>query len=124
MRLKNMDAMERINKAARGVTKALAKYHAAVMEAKDELDNLAASHAGIQSGSILSDQIYIKMREHSFSLYGRMSLLEISKVIGVELTRGNQADFGRALTALGVKKGKSGSTRYYVFGGQTGYMND
>lgn len=55
------------------------------------------------------------MRANAHALRGRMTTKEIAAAIGMELTRGSQAELGRALTEYGARKGKSGSTRYYVF---------
>ena len=48
----------------------------------------------------------------------RMSAKEIAEAIGIEYdqdNRGHRQAFGHALTEAGVRKGKSGSARYYVF---------
>lgn len=55
------------------------------------------------------------MHANAHALRGRMTTKEIAAAIGMELTRGSQAELGRALTEYGAHKGKSGSTRYYVF---------
>lgn len=61
-------------------------------------------------------QVYLDALEsHSHALRGRMTVQEISNAIGIEVTRSDQAAIGHALTAFGALKGKSGSTRYYVF---------
>lgn len=60
--------------------------------------------------------VYLRaMRENSEKLTGRMSVEEISQAIGMPVGRGDRVSVGIALTEYGALKGKSGSSRYYVF---------
>jgi hypothetical protein len=55
------------------------------------------------------------LAHHRTQLRGRMTMQEICEVTGMIITKHNRVAIGHALTAFGAQKGKSGSTRYYVF---------
>jgi hypothetical protein len=55
------------------------------------------------------------LNENSEELVGRMSLEQISQVIGMDISRSDYGAIGTALAHYGCRKGRSGPNTYYVF---------
>lgn len=69
----------------------------------------------------VAGSIFLKaMRENCHKLKGRMTVAELSDAIGMKVGRGDRVAIGLAVQAYGATRGKSGSTRYYIFNDQGG----
>ena len=70
---------------------------------------------GEVSESSMAGHYLAALLANDHRLNGRLTVEQIASICGVEVTRNTQAEMGRALTAFGAGKQKSGSVRYYHF---------
>lgn len=99
-----------VKAAAKKVEDALEAYNALIARRLGEGMNRIE-----EPESPASIEFIAAMRLNRHKLKGRMSAQQVSEAIGIPIDHSSRLAFGMAVKAIGAKKGKSGSTRYYVF---------